>query len=37
MSDYSGPGLYEIVPNYAQDMSLNVWGGAKTAGTQVKL
>ncbi|CAE7033608.1 hypothetical protein P3342_007107 [Pyrenophora teres f. teres] len=37
MSDYSGPGLYEIIPQHAQKMSLNVWGGATTAGTAVKL
>ncbi|KAF2627068.1 hypothetical protein BU25DRAFT_393664 [Macroventuria anomochaeta] len=37
MSDYTGPGIYEILPKHAQDMSLNVWAGANTAGTQVKL
>jgi len=37
MSDYSGPGVYEIIPKHAQDMSLNVWGGASTSGTSVKL
>ncbi|KAI1546886.1 agglutinin ssa-like protein [Pyrenophora tritici-repentis] len=37
MSDYSGPGLYEIIPQHAQKMSVNVWGGATTAGTEVKL
>ncbi|RMZ70335.1 agglutinin ssa [Pyrenophora seminiperda CCB06] len=37
MSDYTGPGLYEILPIYAQTMSLNVWGNEKTAGTAVKL
>ncbi|PSN71219.1 hypothetical protein BS50DRAFT_487014 [Corynespora cassiicola Philippines] len=37
MSDYSGPGVYEIVPFHANGMSLNVWGGGKSAGTQVKL
>ena len=37
MSDYTGPGLYEIIPYHAQNMSLNVWGGGTKAGTQVKL
>ncbi|KAH6642393.1 ricin B lectin domain-containing protein [Boeremia exigua] len=37
MSDYSGSGVYELVPMNAQDMSLNVWGGAQSPGTQVKL
>ncbi|KAI4948940.1 hypothetical protein J4E91_005402 [Alternaria rosae] len=37
MSDYTGPGLYEIIPKYVPSMSLNVWGAATTAGTQVKL
>ena len=37
MSDYTGPGMYEIIPYNAQNMSLNVWGGATKAGTQVKL
>jgi hypothetical protein len=37
MSDYTGPGIYEILPRYAQEMSLNVWGNAETAGTPVKL
>jgi len=37
MSDYTGPGLYEILPKYVPSMSLNVWGAATTAGTQVKL
>ncbi|KAJ8112548.1 hypothetical protein OPT61_g5109 [Boeremia exigua] len=37
MSDYSGPGIYEIVPVSAPGMNLNVWGGAQTPGTQLKL
>lgn len=37
MSDYTGPGNYEILPFDAQNMSLNVWGGATTAGTAIKL
>ncbi|KAI4666530.1 uncharacterized protein J4E79_002569 [Alternaria viburni] len=37
MSDYTGPGLYEILPRYAPEMSLNVWGAATKEGTQVKL
>lgn len=37
MSDYTGPGIYEILPKYVPEMSVNVWGGATTAGTSVKL
>ncbi|CAN9203465.1 unnamed protein product [Alternaria alternata] len=37
MSDYTGPGMYEILPKHAPEMSLNVWGGATTAGTPIKL
>ncbi|KAL1653698.1 hypothetical protein SLS61_003846 [Didymella pomorum] len=37
MSDYSGDGVYEILPKHAQDMRLKVWGGASTAGTPIKL
>lgn len=37
MSTYTGPGLYQIVPSFAQNMSLNVWDGEKTTGTPIKL
>lgn len=37
MSDYTGPGLYEIVPVVAQDKNLNVWTGTKDQGAQIKL
>ncbi|KAL1792889.1 hypothetical protein ACET3X_009396 [Alternaria dauci] len=37
MSDYTGPGMYEILPKHAPEMSLNVWGGATKAGTPIKL
>lgn len=37
MSDYSGAGTYMIHPKHAPNMSLDVWGGATTAGTPLKL
>ncbi|KAF1923731.1 uncharacterized protein M421DRAFT_74449 [Didymella exigua CBS 183.55] len=37
MSDYSGPGTYTIHPKHAPNMSLDVWGGATSAGTPLKL
>jgi len=37
MSDYTGPGIYEILPNNAPDKSLNVWGGGTATGTPIKL
>ncbi|CAN9381618.1 unnamed protein product [Alternaria alternata] len=37
MSDYTGPGMYEILPKHAPEMSLNVWSAGKTAGTPIKL
>ncbi|KAL7778163.1 hypothetical protein CFE70_004839 [Pyrenophora teres f. teres 0-1] len=35
MSDYSGPGLYEIIPQHAQKMSLNVWAGGSSAKPEI--
>ncbi|KAF2137334.1 uncharacterized protein K452DRAFT_321883 [Aplosporella prunicola CBS 121167] len=37
MSDYTGPGIYEIVPRIATNKALNVWGGGNKAGTPVRL
>lgn len=37
MSDYTGPGIYEIIPHHAQTMSLNIWGGGPEVGTAVKI
>jgi len=37
MSDYTGPGIYEILPKNAPEMSLNVWGGGTETGASVKI
>ncbi|USP74422.1 hypothetical protein yc1106_01696 [Curvularia clavata] len=37
MSDFTGPGIYTIVPFHAQDRELDVWGNATAAGTPLKL
>ncbi|KAF1364079.1 hypothetical protein EJ07DRAFT_162590 [Lizonia empirigonia] len=37
MSDYTGPGVYEILPKHAPEMSVNIWGGSTAAGTALKL
>jgi hypothetical protein len=37
MSDYSGPGIYNISPFHAPEMELDVWGGDTKEGAQVKL
>ncbi|KFY07251.1 hypothetical protein V492_07322 [Pseudogymnoascus sp. VKM F-4246] len=37
MSDYTGPGVYEISPANALGKRVSAWGGATTSGTAVKL
>lgn len=37
MSDFTGAGIYIIVPFHAQNTELDVWEGATAPGTPVKL
>lgn len=37
MSDYTGPGVYEMVPCNAPERRVSVWGGGSASGTAVKL
>ncbi|CAN9481835.1 unnamed protein product [Alternaria alternata] len=36
MSDYTGPGMYEILPKHAPEMSLNVWGATSPRTKEAK-
>ncbi|KAM0270841.1 hypothetical protein ACHAQH_009322 [Verticillium albo-atrum] len=37
MSDYSGPGIYDIIACNAPTRRVSVWGGGSTVGSDVKL
>ncbi|MCJ1251248.1 hypothetical protein MMC30_008479 [Trapelia coarctata] len=37
MSDFTGPGVYSIIPRHADTQCINLWGGAATNGTGIKL
>ncbi|KAG9001526.1 hypothetical protein FRB94_004677 [Tulasnella sp. JGI-2019a] len=37
MSNYTGPGIYMIIPMHSKEMCLDIWCGSTDPGTPVKL
>ncbi|KAG9001536.1 hypothetical protein FRB94_004687 [Tulasnella sp. JGI-2019a] len=37
MSNFSGPGVYMVIPTNAKEMCLDVWGGGSNPGAPVRL